>query len=338
MAMLHASSAETLEDTLPEDTRLPGQGLPGYAQNPATSQGNWLDPQATTLNYMGAAKQWVRPPTLHTVANNLPTATLNDPRCSGRLGEGVTNRRDWRAAVVLLNPTAHPTASTRFGSTQEFTVRTAAFGSLPVEADVALEQPRNPQGAILPAILDQRSEMYCTGRGPYPTKPPNLERNDPNSRMSQTALTGEVGVSVRSLRVDGVELDLSDRCRAEGAQLMVTAPDYYFWNPETVDDSPRRETIMTTGYFNIQQGGLLSGTLDVPQFANCVTSNGDDLSRLLTAAVSGDGNPVTIRSEGVPPTGGLGEHTDPLTQGCPWTGNCEARLPALDIPETGSAP
>lgn len=336
VAMLNASSGQTLEDTLPEDPRFPGQGLPGYGQHPTTSQSTWMDPQATSLNYIGATKQWIRPPLLHTVGTSLPTATLNDPRCSGRLGEGILSRRDWLAAVVFLNTDVSPSAADRFGRTQEFTVRTAAFGSLPVEADVVLEQGRNSQNAVLPALLEQRSERFCHGRGPFPERPPNA--GDNNTLLSRTALQGEVAVSVRRLRIDGVELELASRCVAAGARLSLSAPDYYAWNPETVDDDPRRETIMTTDFFNISQGGLLNGTIDVPPFTNCTTTAGDDLSTLLTASVSGDGNPVAIRSEGVPPEDGLNPSTDPKTQPCPWTGNCEARLPALEIPETEPVP
>lgn len=334
VAMLNASSAETLEDTLPEDPRFPGQGLPGYGQHPTTEQSTWIDPQATTLNYMGVAKQWVRPPTLYTVGSNLPTATLNDPRCSGRLGEGVRNRRDYRAPLVFLNPHAAPTASNRFGETQSFTVRTAAFGSLPVEAVVTLEQPRNVEGAVLPAIATQRGVYYCVGEGPF----------ESGNGLLGTTVTGTVSVRVTRLRVDGVPISLASRCIAADGRLSLSAPDYFDGDPQIRDEERPPQSsediagILRTKFFNIGNGGLLSGTLDIPAFSGCRTTKGDDLSRILTAAVAGEGNPVTVRSEGLPPLDGLNPSTDPKTQPCPWTGNCEARLPALDIPESAPAP
>jgi len=329
---LQSSAYADLEDTLSEDTRLPGQGLPGYAQDP-TYGGNWIDPQASSLNYIAAAKQWVKPPVFQAVANNLRTQNLFDPRCTGRLGEGIESRRDYRAPVVFVNTDVDADSAARFGRTQSFTVRTAAFGSVPVEADIALEQPHNDQGTVLPAILGQRASSFCPGEGPFATRPPGVAAS--NNLLSATNLSGTVAVRVTGLRVDGVQVGPLRTCKATDAQLSLSAPDYYGWDPEpTLEDRPTKGNLLKTKYFNLSLGGLLTGTLDVPGFKSCSTPEGDDLSPLLTAAISGDGNPVTIRSEGLPPTGGFPDYAS-LTDApaCPWRSNCDVRLPQLEIPD-----
>ena len=327
---LQSSAAADLVDTLAEDSRLPGQGLPGFAQDPEAIGGTWIDPQATSLNYATAAKQWIKPPVFQTVANNLKTIDLSDPRCTGRLGEGIQQSREWRAPVVFVNTDVSADSAARFGRTQEFTVRTVAFGSVPVEADIALEQPRNPQNAVLPAILNQRSSTFCPGEGPYSTG------SGFNFLLSQTVLEGPVSVRITGLRVDGVDVGPLPTCAATEAQLSLSAPDFYNWDPEpSPEERPDTGNVLTARYFNFAKGGLLTGTLDVPGFDGCTTPGGDDLSPLLTAAVSGDGNPVILRTPGLPPSD---EHslndfdTVPPAQ-CPWNGNCDARLPQLDIPE-----
>jgi len=324
---LQSSAYADLEDTLSEDTRLPGQGLPGYAQDP-TYVGVWLDPQATSLNYATAAKQWIKPPVFQTVANNLQTQQLSDPRCTGRLGEGIESLRDYRAPVVFVNTDVSANSAARFGRTQQFTVRTVAFGSVPVEADIALEQPRNPQNAVLPAILNQRVSDFCPGEGPF----------GGGNWLSETALDGTVGVRVTGLRVDGVDVGPLPTCAATEAQLSLSAPDYYSSDPEpSAEERPGagNALTLTTTYFSFVYGGLLTGTLDVPGFDNCSTPSGDDLSPLLTAAVSGDGNPVILRTPGLPPSDehALNDYGTVPPDQCPWNGNCDARLPQLDIPE-----
>lgn len=333
---LQSSASADLEDTLAEDTRLPGQGLPGYAQDP-TYNGYWISPQAASLNYATAAKQWIKPPVFQAVANNLQTQAFSDPRCTGRLGEGITLVRDYRAPVVFVNTDVSADSAQRFGRTQTFTVRTAAFGAVPVEADIALEQLHNPQGAVLPAILTQRASTFCPGRGPYPTPPPGVDGT--NSLLSQTSLTGSVTVRVTGLRVDGVEIPGLATCGTTTGKLALTAPDYYAWNPDLTDsERPYKENILTTKFFNLSLGGMLAGTLDVPDFTSCRTSGGDDVSPLLTAAVSGNGNPVTLRSEGLPPTGGFPDSATEPPSRCPWNSNCDTRLPQLDIPTGEPSP
>lgn len=328
---LQSSASADLEDTLAEDTRLPGQGLPGYAQDPNAIGGAWLGPQATSLNYLPAAKQWVRPPVFQAVAYNQQTPDLKDPLCTDRIDEGIQQRRDWQARVVLVNTAVAASSAARFGRTQRFTVRTVAFGAVPVEADIALSQPRNDQGAVFPADLTQRSEQFCPGKGPFPTRPPG--GSNTSTHLSQAALDGAVSVEVIGFRVDGVEVGPLRTCAAVDAQLSLSAPEYFGWDPEpSPEERPNAANLLTTPFFNVANGGLLTGTLDVPNFTGCTTPGGDDVSRLLTATVSGDGNPVRIRSEGLT-TEGFADSDDAPPNLCHWTGPCDNRLPQLDIPD-----
>lgn len=332
---LQSSASADLEDTLAQDARLPGQGLPGYAQNPGTG-GPWLTPQAASLNYATAAKQWIKPPVFQAVAKNLQTQQFSDPRCSGVLGEGIQRRREYRAPVVFVNTDLGGDSAGRFGRTQEFTVRTVAFGSVPVEVDIALEQARNDQGAAIPAMLSQLNSAYCPGEGPFPVPRPGAGPS--STSLTETTLAGTVAVRITGLRLDGVNIGPLETCATPDAQLSLTAPDFFSWDPEPTDEErPTLATRLTTKYFNFSVGGLLTGTLDVPDFESCSTPEGDDLSPLLTAAVSGDDNPVTIRSEGLPPGEGLADDTaidDPRIPACPWRSDvCTPRFPPLDIPE-----
>ena len=337
---LQSSASANLEDTLAQDTRLPGQGLPGYAQNPGTG-GTWLNPQAASLNYATAAKQWIKPPVFQAVAKNLQTQQFNDPRCSGALGEGIQSRREYRAPVVFVNTDLGADSAGRFGRTQEFTVRTVAFGSVPVEVDIALEQSRNDQGAAIAAMLSQTSSSFCPGEGPFPVRRPGA--GSTSQAQTDISLVGSIAVRITGLRLDGVNVGPLETCTAPDAQLSLTAQDYFSWDPEPTDeerppvDGADVDNRLSTKYFSLSGGGLLTGTLDVPDFSGCRTPGGDDLSPLLTAAVSSDGNPVTIRSEGLPAEQGLDDGTaldDPRIPACPWRSNvCTPRLPQLDIPE-----
>ncbi|MGV9883603.1 DUF6801 domain-containing protein [Streptomyces sp. NPDC003006] len=76
---------------------------------------------------------------------------------------------------------------------------------------------------------------------------------------------------LHGVRVNGVPLDVGPRCRTS-----------------------RPIDTRLTGSYPVTSGGLLQGTLDIPPFSGC-GANGEDLDPLLTATVSGPGNPLKIR-------------------------------------------
>ncbi|MDG4865179.1 hypothetical protein P8605_44225, partial [Streptomyces sp. T-3] len=76
---------------------------------------------------------------------------------------------------------------------------------------------------------------------------------------------------LHDVRVNGVPLDVGPRCRTS-----------------------RPIDTRLTGSYPVTSGGLLEGVLDIPPFTGC-GANGEDLDPLLTATVSGPGNPLKIR-------------------------------------------
>ncbi|TSD58682.1 hypothetical protein [Aeromicrobium piscarium] len=306
----------------------PGQGLP-HPGGLGVS-GNWISPQAASANYLSKAKQWTRTTTLQFAAYKPISTSQNDPTCR-RITEvpGASSIRRWEATAALVNTTASPDAANRYGESAEFTASTVAFGAIPVEATVALVQPRDDAGVVLPVELRQSTGNFCPGQGPIPTRPAGRP-GSANAYREPAEVSGPVAVQVRKLTVDGVDINLAARCESQQTQLELTSERWTRWQPE---DTPERyqpvsgsvtpERIYQTELYSVEAGGLLFGDLDIPAFSGCATSTGDDLSNLLTAAVSGPGNRVETRAQGLPDTDeDLGD-IDTLPKVCPFTGNCE---------------
>ncbi|MGH1562146.1 hypothetical protein [Mumia sp. DW29H23] len=297
--------------------QFPGQGIPV----PAGVTGTWLTPQQSVLSYLASARQWTRTPTLQAVAFKRDTVQLNDLTCR-RITQapGAMQYREYWADTVLVNGETAPNSSRRYGYTQSFVVRTVAFGSVPVEATVALEQPRDSRGVVIPTTVRQADVRYCEGQGDFEVPPPYGAK-----RYPPAAGAGRMDVRIDRLKVDGVTLPVAG-CAADGATLTLTSRDYQEWTipaDEIMDQSI--ESIMRTKYYAVTGGGLLLGTLDVPAFAGCVTDDGEDISALLTASVSGEGNTVLIRTES------LGEPNPDQFAVCPFVRTCPDRfsVPAL---------
>jgi hypothetical protein len=129
-----------------------------------------------------------------------------------------------------------------------------------------------------------------------------------------------------------VKLNLTGACVADKASLTLTSRDYLVWDTRIPpqDRAGPDGQLLTTKYLAFVAGGLLLGSLDIPAFAGCTTAGGDDISALLTATVSGDGNAVQIRTQSL---GGesLPAGTDPFTA-CPYTRKCVDAFPVPELP------
>lgn len=105
-----------------------------------------------------------------------------------------------------------------------------------------------------------------------------------------------VSIRVRSVAVDRVDVRLRDTCQtgplarlhaeSDNQELVLAADGSNGSSDDNFDPD--------TGFFGIN-GGTLNGTIDILAFSGCATQSGDDLSRLLTSAVSSESNPVTLR-------------------------------------------
>ncbi len=187
---------------------------------------------------------------------------------------------------------------------------------------LAYDQPIAFRGRQVPGI-------FCPGRGPHagPTEEEGF--------LKQAWIRGRARVVVETLRVDGVDLRIAGSCRTALFDLSLESPDVYDLQPGlTVADSPfldpadkgqtAVEYIMTNPYFKLTSGGLLTARFEVPAFSGCRTATGEDVSRLLTAAVSGPGT-TEVRSQAM--------EVKALPLICGWTYSCDPDpLPALSLP------
>lgn len=321
---MQASAAENDYDEL---VNFPGQGIPDSARGSGAAE-QWVTPQQTGLTYLKQAKQWVRTPVLQSVGYNHATPMVTDPTCL-RIPQapGARQFREWRADITLVDRTAALDSPRRYGYTSSFKTRTIAFGSIPVEATVALEQPRNAKGVVIPAEVKQRQAVYCPGKGSYEIPSPGN-----GIHFMEAEGGGPLRVRIDEVLVDGVKLRLTGKCVADDASLTLSSREYAEWDPRIPpQDMPNQalERIVRTPYWALTAGGLLLGSLNIPEFRGCVTSGGDDISALLTATVSGDGNTVQIRTEPVNSDIQPGEEVFDM---CPFGRNCADRFPVPELP------
>lgn len=278
-----------------EDPTYPG--LPNFPVS-----GGWTGPRAVGINYVDKAKQWIRTPTVILGAFAEVVVQKDDFSC-GRLAP-YYHTEDYVAHAFFRSPrgSANP-----WGQIGPFKVRTVAFGSIPVEASVVINQPRDAQNLPVGLKIQQFAGTFCNKPDrdpplvpPFPDIPNML--GGTNGTQKPAIVLGQVEVAVSALAVDGVALDLVGPCRTtEPGQVSLAGREYFSADPDTHLPGAELvpENVMTTPYFNLAVGGVLNGTIDVPAFTGCVTRTGEDVSRLLTATVSGNGNPVTMRSEGL---------------------------------------
>lgn len=281
-----------------EDPRYPG--LPAFS-----GTGDWVGPRAMGNSYVGQAQQWVRLPPLVIGAFNRQTVKKQDTSCG--IYFPYKNTTDFHATGFLRSSKG---ASEPWGIVGPFTTRTLAFGSIPVEASIELRQVRDGENLPVGLEIKQKIAEFCSGQGPFP---PNPALGNYNDYWFPATVEGRMAVSVTSLKVDGVDLDLKAGCGTAGpGEVALKGREWYSRNPENLIPgvSPNSTVLgaephLTTPYFGLANGGLLEGTVNIPDFAGCVTAQGEDMSRLLTATVSGGENRLTMRSLGLQGNGCL---------------------------------
>lgn len=296
-------SAGSADDQNPD--RVPFQSeLPTY---PVT--GGWVPSRGTGLNYATSAKQWIRLPPLFMSAYNRASTTLIDNRCpGGRLYPYQSSTK--RSAALHFQ--SSPGTPSHYGYVGPFTVRTVAFGSIPVEAQIQLRQRRDAQDKPIGLELSTIEEVFCPGVGPH-----SEGTNEETTYVHGSVVSGELEVAVAQLRVDGIDLHLRGSCQTEKpAAVSFSGADYYSLDlaarvyldaapgtpPLPADQAPRAANLMRTPVFNVGVGGLLTGNVDIPAFSGCLTTSGEDVSRLLTTTVSGPDNRAITRAEGIDAT------------------------------------
>lgn len=286
VAVLLSAGLSAGSSNAAEDSNFPGL--------PKLDSGTWGAPRATGLNYTKQAQQWVRLPPLVAAAHSRAVVTRTDNGCQLLL---PYRRTELYSAPLFLRSSKG--ARRPYGYVGPFTVRTVAFGSIPVEASIELRQPRDGEDLPVPLEVKQMSGVFCPGESPFPDVP---LQPDANKYLAPAEVDGQLEVAVTELKVDGVDLKLADDCRtSEPGKISLTSRELYALDPDVpAEDRPDDERkLLTTPYFSLGNGGLLTGTVAIPAFTGCATRGGEDISRLLTATISGSDNPVEMRSEGL---------------------------------------
>jgi hypothetical protein len=290
-------------------------GLPDLA-------GGFVAPIATGLAYDRTAMQWLLTPDIQVAGLNPTASLLQDPSC---------RRLKPFAATVTYSPhlffLSPPGAPAPYGYQGPYTVRTVAFGAIPVEARIELRQPRDAQDLPLPIDLTQTISTYCSGLGPHGTPSQDLQNGEAEVH---TTGSGQLDVEITRLTVDGIDVGLRGGCATtQAGTVTITSPDYNNKDTFKPGEYPLTEgNTLTTPYFSVADGGLLHGSMDIPAFAGCTTVAGEDLSRLVTATVSGEGNAITLRASGLEGSG-----FDFTKDDCWKTHSCKP-FPDLPIPAT----
>lgn len=194
-----------------------------------------------------------------------------------------------------------PAGSRRpYGELPPLRVRALAFGFVPVTATVHLAQRRLADGTPEPLVLRVKE---TTRRVPAP----------PVTALEGVDTTLVLDLRIDDLRIDGHAVDVGAGCttvRPVAAALTSRSHPYLLPAERAVDSPDFYRT-----YFTTAVGGRIDGTVTIPPFARC--GRGEDVSPLLTATVSGAGNPMRLQvgpancqaafadsQKGIPPGGG----------------------------------
>jgi hypothetical protein len=263
--VLSAQSSSADDDLYP-GLPLPGDGGLGYS---VIAQGG--------ISYAKRAKQWFRTPDGMV---NAAVALGADP------ADPTGNRKFTAAESYFVSPAGAPE---HYGYLAPMTVRSVGFGLIPVEATVQISQ-RRENGYPVP-LKTKLDANYVSDGG--------IPQTFLSVNASDTVVDDAVNVQILGVRVDGVDLELTGDCRtAEPAPLHLVGKGYTIPYPDatptTQDDWFRSHD--PSEYYNPLKGGDLTGTITIPSFTGCTTASGDDLSALMTLAVSGPDNPVSARN------------------------------------------
>lgn len=180
-------------------------------------------------------------------------------------------------------------ASQPFGLFPPITVRSVAFGSIPVQATVHLSQSVR-DGLIVPFHFAQIISLgamaegtMIPGLGPAPA---SNGRGAVGVQFPPT-FTGSLDIRLSDVTVDGVPLAVGDNCAASAGLKMSPNTNGFLYSglSEPVKGEP--------GEFKVSdpRKSYLPGNVDIGAFSGC-TSGSEGLDPLLTSMISGPDNPI----------------------------------------------
>ena len=290
-----------------EDPKNPGLPAPTGSQYAAAA--------SSGINQVARAKQWFQLPRFAFAADvHNPRAPLSSD-CSQpfRTKTLYTNRLYSRSPEGAPKP---------WGYFPPITVRTVAFGAIPVEATINISQLRDAEDLPVPLISTQVLGAYFRPLLPPTGCGANAPAEQGEFRFD-SPLTGQVNVRVTDLRIDDVAVDVGNICgTVEPADISLTGKGYHAdplhlgTPPQDVGPLPPDPN---SKVYSVLKGGLFTGTIDIPTFAGCRSGN-DDLSPLLTGMVSGPDNPMSARQS-------------PISTCMPPTATCPSQPAPFPYPE-----
>ena len=263
---------------------------------PAQTGTGWLNGlfRISTINEALRAKQWFRIPTL-TITADTDTAQPdfgNDPYDPVH---GCNQPLYIEGQIIFSKAYVHSPegAPEPYGYFPPVTVRTVAFGAIPVEATVQISQLRDAENLPVPLLSEGAIDTYWAHAGAKGGQSCGADYQGREGYLNHDATTtGKVNVRVSDLSIDGVRLDIGPHCgTVEPAEISMIGKGYWSKDPDPVGPLP---PAADTPYYAVPTGGLLDGTIDIPAFTGCLVGT-EDVSPLLTTSVSGPGNPTTAR-------------------------------------------
>ena len=262
---------------------------------PAQTGNGWiLGVRISTINESLRAKQWFRIPTLTVTTDTLlgHAEFPNDPfdPVQGCNQPFFTPGTNLFSNIYVHSPEG---AAEPYGYFPPVTVRTVAFGAIPVEATVQISQLRDAENLPVPLRSEALIKYYWNNAGAKGGQScgPDYQGRQ-GSLLHDATTTGKVNVRVSDLSIDGVRLEIGSHCGTVGpAEISMTGKGYWNRDPDLIGPLPPAGD---TPYYAVASGGLLNGTIDIPAFTGCLVGT-EDVSPLLTTAVSGPDNPTMAR-------------------------------------------
>lgn len=281
-------------------------GLPELPVNPPLTA--WLGVAQTGMSETAKAEQFAEVP-LSLAVVHVEQAQYRDPETNLQMTL-------FRNSAFFMSDAAaeHP-----YGHMPPFTVRTVAFGSVPAEATVRVSQRRDEYDLPIPISIETNDHL-CQEPGCGRAR-----------TYLETVVDDSVWVRVIELKVDGVDLGITGRCQTvEPAPLSLTNPG--FTATVTGSGPQALAQMIDNGWFAAARGGVLEGHMDLPEFSECLTAQGEDISPMVTGTVSGPGNSVRLHASGPVCVGPDGQSA-PIPPGTDVEDACNVIPPRVPYPE-----
>jgi hypothetical protein len=273
-----------------------GEPDPTYPGLPKQQNAQWFYSNGTALGKAEKQEQYFRIPPAGMLSDTVASRVPIDRTCTKH--PPYTSVLDYDNRVFVVPPVNERTDVASWGRFPDVRVNTVAFGNIPVTVVVRITQLRDQEGLPVPFKVRQLDNRICSSA----TLPPEFreEYSGKISYIGSATVSGPVTVEVVEIDVDGLPVAVGSRCRTSlPIDMVLRGRGAFRLNAIQYADEATGEVIPAalmppnrpTEYFITTQGGSLTGEIDIPPFTGCGVG-AEDLSPLITSAVSGPGNPV----------------------------------------------